>query len=149
MAAQSANQPALPAVQTYDYSLFGPVEVRPLNKIRRVIAKRLHASWVNVPMVVQFDEVDISELEALRVSLKPQAEAAGVHLTLLAFFVNACTLALKACPEFNASLDAGGENLVLKKYFNIGVATDTPDGLIVPVMPTRRTYSSSPRPLRS
>ncbi len=134
MAAQSANQPAWPAVQTYDYSLFGLVEVRPLNKIRRVIAKRLHASWVNIPMVVQFDEVDISELEALRASLKPQAEAAGVHLTLLAFFVKACIVALKAYPEFNASLDAGGENLVLKKYCNIGIATDTPDGLIVPVI---------------
>ena len=72
----------LPVVETYDYSLFGEVEVRPLNKIRRVIAKRLHASWVNVPMVVQFDEADITQLEALRAELKPKAEAEGVKLTV-------------------------------------------------------------------
>lgn len=134
MAAESANRPGLPVVETYDYSLFGEVEVRPLNKIRRVIARRLHASWVNVPMVVQFDEADITDLESLRASLKPRAEAAGIRLTLLAFIVKACILGLKAFPEFNASLDASGENLVLKKYYNVGFATDTPNGLIAPVI---------------
>lgn len=123
-----------PVVETYDYSLFGAVEIRPLNKIRRVIARRMRASWVNVPMVVQFDEADITELEALRDQLKPKAEAAGVRLTLLAFVVKACVLSLKAFPEFNASLDATGDNLVLKKYFNIGFAADTPSGLIAPVV---------------
>lgn len=134
MAAESAIRPAFPVVETYDYSLFGEVEVRPLNKIRRVIARRLHASWVNVPMVVQFDEADITDLESLRASLKPRAEAAGIRLTLLAFIVKACILGLKAFPEFNASLDASGENLILKKYYNVGFATDTPNGLIAPVI---------------
>ena len=121
-------------METYDYSLFGEVEVRPLNKIRRVIARRLQASWVNVPMVVQFDEADMTALEALRAQLKPQADAEGVKLTMLAFIIKACVLALKAFPEFNASLDDTGENLVLKKYCHIGFATDTPNGLIAPVI---------------
>ncbi|MDF2120406.1 2-oxo acid dehydrogenase subunit E2 [Roseiarcaceae bacterium H3SJ34-1] len=134
MPEQIDNPPRFPVVETYDYSLFGAVEIRPLNKIRRVIARRMHASWVNVPMVVQFDEADITELEVLHDQLKPKADAAGVRLTLLAFVVKACVLSLKAFPEFNASLDATGDNLVLKKYFNIGFATDTPYGLIAPVV---------------
>jgi pyruvate dehydrogenase E2 component (dihydrolipoamide acetyltransferase) len=134
MASQSDGRSGLPLVETYDYALFGEVEVRPLNKIRRVIARRLHASWVNVPMVVQFDEADITKLEALRAELKPRAEAEGVKLTVTAFIIKACVSALKAFPDFNASLDATGENLVLKKYFHIGFATDTPQGLIAPVI---------------
>jgi pyruvate dehydrogenase E2 component (dihydrolipoamide acetyltransferase) len=134
MTSSADGRTALPAVETYDYSLFGEVEVRPLNKIRRVIARRLYASWVNVPMVVQFDEADITKLEALRAELKPKAEAEGVKLTVLAFIIKACVLALKAYPDFNASLDATGDNLVLKKYFHIGFATDTPNGLIAPVI---------------
>jgi pyruvate dehydrogenase E2 component (dihydrolipoamide acetyltransferase) len=134
MVASSDGRSAFPAVETYDYSLFGEVEVRPLNKIRRVIARRLHASWVNVPMVVQFDEADITDVEPFRAEMKRQAEADGVKLTLMAFIVKACVLALKAFPEFNASLDATGDNLVLKKYCNISFATDTPNGLIVPVI---------------
>lgn len=124
----------LPLVETYDYSLFGQVEVRPLNKIRRVISRRLLASWVHVPMVVQFDEADISQLEDLRRQMKPQAEAEGAKLTVLAFVMKACILALKAFPDFNASLDASGNNLVLKKYFHLGFAADTPKGLIAPVI---------------
>lgn len=134
MASQSDGRTALPVVETYDYSLFGEVEVRPLNKIRRVIARRLYTSWVNVPMVVQFDEADITKLETLRAQLKPKAEAEGVKLTVLAFIIKACVLALKAFPDFNASLDATGDNLVLKKYCHIGFATDTPNGLIAPVI---------------
>lgn len=130
----AAENRALPSVETYDYSLFGPVEMRPLNKIRRVIARRLYASWVNVPMVTQFDEADITDLEALRASMKSKAATAGVHLTLMPFVVKACLLGLKQFPDFNASLDATGDNLVLKKYFNIGFATDTPVGLIAPVI---------------
>lgn len=122
------------AVTLYDYSLFGEVEVQPLNKIRRVIARRMQASWVNVPMVVQFDEADVTELETLRAQLRSKADTAGIRLTLLAFVIKACTLALKAFPEFNASLDSTGENLVLKKYCHIGFATDTPHGLIAPVI---------------
>ena len=124
----------LPVVETYDYSLFGAVEVRPLSKIRRVIARRLHASWVNVPMVTQFDEADISQLEVLRGELKAKAEADGVKLTVLAFIIKACILALKEFPDFNASLDATGDNLVLKKYCHISFAADTPNGLIAPVI---------------
>lgn len=134
MGQPSDNHPAFPVVETYDYSLFGEVEVRPLSKIRRVISRRLHASWVNVPMVTQFDEADITALESLRKELKAKAEAEGVKLTLLAFVIKASVLALKAFPEFNASLDATGNNLVLKKYCNIGFATDTPNGLIAPVI---------------
>jgi pyruvate dehydrogenase E2 component (dihydrolipoamide acetyltransferase) len=134
MVSQSDGLKTLPAVETYDFSLFGEVEVRPLGKIRRVIARRLHASWVNVPMVVQFDEADITKLDALRAELKPKAEAEGVKLTVMAFIIKACVSALKAFPDFNASLDATGENLVLKKYFHIGFATDTPQGLIAPVI---------------
>ncbi len=85
-------------------------------------------------MVVQFDEADITGLEALRIQLKPQAEAEGVKLTVLAFIIKGSVLALKAFPDFNASLDATGENLVLKKYCHIGFATDTPNGLIAPVI---------------
>jgi pyruvate dehydrogenase E2 component (dihydrolipoamide acetyltransferase) len=134
MAVPTDNRSVLPIVETYDYSLFGSVETRPLNKIRRTIARRLHASWVNVPMVTQFDEADITALEALRGELKTEAESQGVKLTLLAFVIQACVLALKAFPDFNASLDATGENLILKKYYHIGFATDTPLGLIAPVI---------------
>lgn len=134
MATPTDNHPTLPVVETYDYSLFGEVEVRPLNKIRRIIARRLHASWVNLPMVTQFDDADITALEALRADLKAKAEKEGVKLTLLPFIIKACILALKNFPDFNASLDATGENLVRKKYYNIGFATDTPIGLIAPVI---------------
>ena len=134
MASQSDFRSEFPSVETYDYSLFGDVEIRPLNKIRRVITRRMHASWVNIPMVAQFDEADITELETVRAQLRPKADAANVKLTLLAFFIKACTVALKEFPDFNASLDAKGEHLVLKKYCHIGFAADTPEGLIAPVI---------------
>lgn len=123
-----------PKVETYDYALFGGVEIRPLNSIRKIIARRMWAAWANVPQVTQFDEVDLTALEALRAGLKPKAAAANVKLTALAFIVKACVQALKAFPEFNASLDDAGENLVLKKYYNIAFATDTPAGLLAPVI---------------
>ena len=125
---------ARPGVETYDYSLFGPVEVRPLSRIRQVIARRLEASWATVPHVAQFDEVDVTRLQALREQCLPKAEAAGVRLTLLAFIMRACANALKAFPEFNASLDATGRNLVLKRYCHIGFAAETPVGLLAPVL---------------
>lgn len=124
----------LPRVQTYDYSLFGPVEVRPLSRIRQVIARRLEASWANVPHVAQFDDVDVTRLQVLREQCRPKAEAAGVKLTLLAFVMRACANALKAFPEFNASLDATGRSLVLKHYCHIGFAAETPVGLLAPVL---------------
>lgn len=125
---------ARPSVETYDYSLFGPVETRPLNRIRQVIARRLEASWANVPHVAQFDEVDVTRLQALREQCLPQAQAAGVKLTLLAFVMRACANALEAFPEFNASLDATGRNLVLKHYCHIAFAAETPIGLLAPVL---------------
>jgi len=124
----------LPSVETYDYALFGEIEVKPLSRIRRVISRRLGASWINVPHVAQFDEVDLTALEALRQRLAPKAQASGVKLTLLPFVMKACAHALKAFPEFNASLDASGENLVLKKYCHIAFAAETPVGLLTPVV---------------
>ncbi|HVY15348.1 MAG TPA: 2-oxo acid dehydrogenase subunit E2 [Rhodopila sp.] len=123
-----------PKVETYDYALFGPVEVRPLSNIRKIIGRRLHAAWANVPQVTQFDEVDLTALEALRAELKPKAEAQGIKLTLLAFIMKACAQTLARFPEFNASLDDSGDNLVLKKYCHIGFAADTPMGLLAPVV---------------
>ena len=124
----------LPRVETYDYALFGEVEIRPLSRIRKVISRRLSASWISVPHVAQFDDVDLSALEALRQRLAPKAQAAGLKLTLLPFVMKACAQALKAFPEFNASLDASGDNLVLKKYCHIAFAAETPIGLLTPVV---------------
>ena len=124
---------ALPAVPT-DFAAFGPVEVQPLSRIQRISGPRLHASWVNIPHVTQFDEADITDLEALRAQLKDAAATQGIKLTPLAFIVRACVKALQAFPTFNASLDPAGANLVLKKYVHVGVAADTPNGLMVPVV---------------
>ena len=123
---------ALPRVPTVDFAAFGPVERQPLGRIQKISGPRLHASWVNLPHVTQFDEADISDLEALRVQLNKENEKAGIKLTLLAFLVKAAVAALKKFPDFNASLD--GENLVYKQYFHIGFAADTPNGLVVPVI---------------
>ena len=125
---------ALPAVPTVDFAAFGPIETQPLSRIQRIAGPRLHASWVNVPHVTQFDEADITELEALRTTLKGQAAERGIKLTPLAFIVRACVKALQAFPTFNASLDPAGANLILKKYVHIGFAADTPNGLMVPVL---------------
>jgi pyruvate dehydrogenase E2 component (dihydrolipoamide acetyltransferase) len=121
-------------VETYDYALFGEVETRPLSRIRQVISRRMSASWMTVPHVAQFDEVDLTALEALRQQLGPEAQAAGVKLTLLAFVMKACASALKAFPEFNASLDASGDKLILKKYCHVAFAAETPVGLLAPVV---------------
>jgi pyruvate dehydrogenase E2 component (dihydrolipoamide acetyltransferase) len=126
--------PALPALPSIDFSQFGPTEVKPLGRIRRISAARLHASWVNLPHVTQFDEADITELEATRNSLKSKAAEEGIKLTPLAFIMRACVKALQEFPEFNSSLDPSGENLIYKKYLNLGFAADTPNGLLVPVV---------------
>ena len=132
--AAAAAGGGLPKVQVPDFAVYGEVEVKPLNRIQRISGPRLHASWVNLPHVTQFDEADITELEKLRGTLKERAEAAGIKVTPLAFIVRACVLALQRYPLFNTSLDAGGTNLVYKKYINIGFAADTPNGLLVPVI---------------
>jgi pyruvate dehydrogenase E2 component (dihydrolipoamide acetyltransferase) len=124
----------LPIIPAIDFSLFGPVETKPLSRIQKISGPRLHASWVNIPHVTQFDEADITDLEATRNKLKEKASQAGIKLTPLAFIVRACVRALQEFPQFNASLDPSGANLVLKKYFNIGFAADTPNGLVVPVV---------------
>jgi pyruvate dehydrogenase E2 component (dihydrolipoamide acetyltransferase) len=124
----------LPALPNIDFSQFGPTEVKPLGRIRRISAARLHASWVNLPHVTQFDEADITELEATRNSLKSKAAEEGIKLTPLAFIMRACVKALQEFPEFNSSLDPSGENLIYKKYLNLGFAADTPNGLLVPVV---------------
>lgn len=125
---------ALPAIPAVDFAAFGPVETQPLSRIQRISGPRLHASWVNIPHVTQFDEADITELEAERGKLKDAASARSIKLTPLAFIVRACVKALQAFPQFNASLDPSGANLILKKYLNVGFAADTPNGLMVPVV---------------
>jgi pyruvate dehydrogenase E2 component (dihydrolipoamide acetyltransferase) len=123
--------PELPAV---DFSKFGPIEPRPLGRIRRATGAAVHRSWLRVPHVTQYDEADITDLEAFRKSETEQAKQRGVRLTLLAFIMKAAVAALKEHPTFNASLDAAGENLILKRYFHLGIAVDTPEGLVVPVV---------------
>jgi pyruvate dehydrogenase E2 component (dihydrolipoamide acetyltransferase) len=125
---------ALPRVPVVDFAAFGPVERRPLTRIQKISGPRLHASWVNLPHVTQFDEADITELEQVRASLKPQATERGLKLTPLAFVIRACVQALQQFPQFCASLDADAGELVYKKYVHIGFAADTPNGLVVPVL---------------
>jgi pyruvate dehydrogenase E2 component (dihydrolipoamide acetyltransferase) len=132
--APAASVSALPKVPQVDFALFGAVEIKPLSRIQRISGARLQASWINLPHVTQYDDADITELEAARVALKATASQEGVKLTPLAFIIKACILALKEFPRFNASLDATGENLVFKKYYNIGFAADTPNGLMVPIV---------------
>jgi pyruvate dehydrogenase E2 component (dihydrolipoamide acetyltransferase) len=124
----------LPSVPVVDFAAFGKVETRPLTRIQKISGARLHASWVNLPHVTQFDEADITDLEDLRNKLKVKATEQGIKLTPLAFIIRACVRALHHFPTFNSSLDASGENLVLKKYVHIGFAADTPNGLMVPVV---------------
>jgi pyruvate dehydrogenase E2 component (dihydrolipoamide acetyltransferase) len=126
---------ALPAVPKVDFAQFGPVELRPLTRIQRISGQRLHASWVNIPHVTQFDEADITELEELRARMKESAAQRGIKLTPLAFIIRACVRALQEYPQFNTSLDPSGEGLVQKRYLHIGFAADTPNGLLVPVVP--------------
>jgi pyruvate dehydrogenase E2 component (dihydrolipoamide acetyltransferase) len=125
---------ALPRVPTVDFAAFGPVELRPLSRVQRISGPRLHASWVNLPHVTQFDESDVTELEAVRNELRQRAVDKGIKLTPLAFVIRACALALAEFPLFNSSLDERGENLVIKKYCHVGFAADTPQGLLVPVI---------------
>jgi pyruvate dehydrogenase E2 component (dihydrolipoamide acetyltransferase) len=119
-------------VQEIDFEQFGPVTREPLTKIQRLTGRNLHRSWNTIPHVTQFDEADITELEAFRKQLGSGGQ--GTKLTLLPFFIRAVVHVLKQQPRFNASLDARGENLVIKGYFHIGVAVDTPAGLVVPVI---------------
>ncbi|HEX3125342.1 MAG TPA: dihydrolipoyllysine-residue acetyltransferase [Rhodanobacteraceae bacterium] len=117
-----------------DFSKFGEVETKPLSKIKKISGANLARNWVMIPHVTQHDDADITDLEALRVALNKEHEKAGIKFTMLGFIIKAVVAALKKYPDFNASLDASGENLVLKKYFHVGFAADTPNGLVVPVL---------------
>jgi pyruvate dehydrogenase E2 component (dihydrolipoamide acetyltransferase) len=125
---------AVTSIPEVDHSKFGEIEKIALSRIKKISGAHLHRSWVNVPHVTQFDETDITELEAFRKSLAKEAEAKSLRLTPIIFLMKAVVNALQEYPDFNASLDVSGENLILKKYFHIGVAVDTPKGLMVPVV---------------
>jgi pyruvate dehydrogenase E2 component (dihydrolipoamide acetyltransferase) len=116
-----------------NYEKFGEIELEPLSRIKKISGPVLHRNWVSIPHVTQHDEADITDMEAFRKDNKGLAESRGVKLTPVAFIMKACVAALQEFPVVNSSLSADGESLVLKKYFHIGVAVDTPDGLIVPV----------------
>jgi pyruvate dehydrogenase E2 component (dihydrolipoamide acetyltransferase) len=134
-AAAGAGSPlSLPAAPEVDFSRFGEVKTVALGRIKKISGAHLHRSWLSVPHVTQFDEADISELEAFRKSLKQEAEKQGVRLTFMPFLMKACAAVLREMPEFNSSLAADGEHLVMKQYVHLGVAVDTPNGLVVPVV---------------
>ena len=117
-----------------DFSKFGDTELQPLSRIKKISGPNLHRNWVMIPHVTQFDDADITELEEFRKSANESLTKSGVKLTMLAFVIKASVSALKKFPAFNASLDANGENLILKHYYHIGFAADTPNGLVVPVV---------------
>jgi pyruvate dehydrogenase E2 component (dihydrolipoamide acetyltransferase) len=145
--AQAARGPAAPAASPVadagaglgllpwpkvDFAKFGPIETKPLPRIRRISAANLHRNWVMIPHVTNHEDADVTDLEAFRVQLNRENEKTGPKLTMLAFLMKACVHALKTFPEFNASLE--GEALVLKRYWHVGFAADTPNGLMVPVI---------------
>ncbi len=130
----SASLSGIEPMPVIDFSKFGEVEVQALSKINKLTGKFLHRNWVNIPHVTQYDEADITSLEVFRKQSNLDYADQGVKFTMLSFIMKAVAAGLKKYPRFNASLEPGGENLILKKYFNIGVAVDTPDGLVVPVV---------------
>jgi pyruvate dehydrogenase E2 component (dihydrolipoamide acetyltransferase) len=125
---------SISAMPEIDHSRFGEIETVALSRIQKISGAHLHRSWVTVPHVTQFDEADITDLEMFRKSLAKDAEKKGVRLTPLIFLMKAVVTAMQEYPNFNASLDARGENLIMKKYFHVGIAVDTPKGLVVPVV---------------
>lgn len=125
---------ALPPMPAIDFSQFGEIEARPLSRIKHLAGTNLHRAWLHVPHVTQHDEADITDLEVFRKDLQDEAETRGVRLTLLAFLLKAAVSGLRTYPTFNASLDPSGENLILKRYYHLGVAVDTTEGLVVPVV---------------
>ncbi|MEO5861122.1 MAG: dihydrolipoyllysine-residue acetyltransferase [Burkholderiales bacterium] len=126
--------PNLPDLPNVDFGKFGPIETKPLSRIKKISGPALHRNWLAIPHITQFDEADMTELEAFRKAQGADAEKQGVKLTPLAFIIKAAIAALKKFPEFNSSLDRSGENLILKNYYHIGFAADTPNGLVVPVI---------------
>src|SRR5437764_651992 len=124
----------LPAWPDVDFAKFGPVELKPLARIQKLSGPYLHRNWISIPHVTQCDDADITDLEAFRKAQTAETEKKGFKLTMLAFMIKACVTALKQYPQFNSSLDKSGENIIVKHYYHIGVAVDTPGGLVVPVV---------------
>lgn len=124
----------IPAMPSVDFSQFGDIEEQKLSKIKRLTGQNLSRVWLNLPMVTYHDEADITEMEAFRVALNAEKSKEDIKITGLIFIIKALVAAMEQFPQFNASLSADGENLIFKKYFNIGIAVDTPNGLVVPVL---------------
>ncbi len=138
-AAAPAGAPSLagagiPEIPAQDFSKFGPIETRPLSRIKRLSGPHLRRAWLNIPHVTQHDEADITDLEAYRKELDAAGKEKGYRVTLLAFLLKASVACLRQFPDFNASLTPEQDALILKRYYNIGIAVDTPDGLVVPVL---------------
>jgi pyruvate dehydrogenase E2 component (dihydrolipoamide acetyltransferase) len=131
---QSGGSLGFPVIPAIDFSQFGEIETKPLNKIKKLTGTTVHRSWITVPHVTQFDSADITDLEEFRKTEADQAKEKGYKLTLLAFVCGVVSKALRMFPQFNASLDATGSNLIYKKYCNLGIAVETPNGLVVPVI---------------
>jgi pyruvate dehydrogenase E2 component (dihydrolipoamide acetyltransferase) len=131
-----------------DFSQFGEIETKPLSRIKKISGANLHRNWVTAPHVTQFDEADITDLEEFRISMSKDAEKRGVKLTLLAFLIKASVNALKAYPSFNSSLSPDGDSIILKNYYNVGFACDTPDGLVVPVVKDVQSKDARERKLK-
>ena len=124
----------IPEIPAQDFSKFGPIETRPLPRIKKISGPHLHRAWLNVPLVTHQDEADVTELEAYRKELDTAAREQGYRVTLLAFLMKASVSALKQYPEFNSSLSPEKDGLILKRYYHLGIAVDTPEGLVVPVI---------------
>jgi pyruvate dehydrogenase E2 component (dihydrolipoamide acetyltransferase) len=133
-AAAGGNGLQVLASPVVDFAKFGAIETKPLSRIKKISGANLHRNWVTIPHVTQFEEADISEMEAFRKELGAEYAKQNIKITPLAFMLKACAITLKHFPDFCASLDAAGENLIVKNYIHIGVAVDTPDGLVVPVV---------------
>ncbi|MCC7253964.1 2-oxo acid dehydrogenase subunit E2 [Hyphomicrobium sp.] len=128
------NALAVPQIPEQDFAKFGPITVQPMTRLKRLSGPHLHRAWLNIPHVTHADEADITDLEIYRKQLDTDAKIKGYRVTMLPFLMMASVVALKQFPDFNASLAPDGESLILKHYYNIGVAVDTPDGLVVPVI---------------
>ncbi len=133
-ASGSTRNTGIPEIPAQDFAKFGVIEVKPLSRMKKLSGPHLHRAWLNIPHVTHTDEADITELEKYRKTLDAAAKAKNFRVTLLVFLMKASVVALKEFPEFNSSLSPGKDSLIFKKYYNIGVAVDTPDGLVVPVI---------------
>ena len=129
-----AGGAGIPEIPAQDFSKYGPIEMRPLSRLKKLSGTYLHRAWLNIPHVTHSDDADITDLEGYRKMLDGAAKEKGFRVTMLAFLLKASVVALKEHPDFNASLSPDKESLILKRYYHIGVAVDTPDGLVVPVI---------------